>query len=79
MNWSNLSVFHTDVNLSSSTVQDDDDLVISGVSCRLPESDNMQELWDNLMAGVDMVTEDDRRWPPGQKADFVMLYMFLVY
>ena len=42
-----------------------DSVVVSGISCRLPESDNMQEFRDNLMNGVDMVTEDDRRWKPG--------------
>ena len=42
-----------------------EEIVISGISCRLPESDNMQEFRDNLMNGVDMVTEDDRRWKPG--------------
>ena len=41
------------------------DVVISGVSCRLPESDSMAEYRDNLMNGVDMVSGDDRRWKPG--------------
>ncbi|WAQ95725.1 FAS-like protein [Mya arenaria] len=40
-------------------------VVISGVSCRLPQSDNMHEFRDNLMNGVDMVTEDSTRWQPG--------------
>ena len=43
-----------------------DDVVISGVSGRLPESDNIQEFRDHLMNGDDMVTDDDRRWPPGE-------------
>lgn len=42
-----------------------DDVVIAGISGRLPESDNLEEFWENLMGGVDMVTEDDRRWTPG--------------
>jgi fatty acid synthase len=42
-----------------------DDLVISGISGRFPESDNVQEFAENLFAGVDMVTEHDRRWPNG--------------
>ena len=41
------------------------DVVITGISCRLPESENMTEFRDNLMDGVDMVTDDDRRWKPG--------------
>ena len=42
-----------------------EDIVIAGVSCRLPESDNTAEFWKHLIEGHDMVTEDDRRWPPG--------------
>lgn len=42
-----------------------DDLVISGISCRLPESENMEEFSDNLFNGVDMITDDGRRWSPG--------------
>ena len=41
------------------------DVVISGVSCRLPESDSVEEFWQHLINGEDMVTEDDRRWKPG--------------
>nr|DBA27527.1 TPA: hypothetical protein GDO54_008007 [Pyxicephalus adspersus] len=42
-----------------------EEIVIAGIAGRLPESDNLQEFWDNLIQGVDMVTEDDRRWKPG--------------
>ncbi|XP_054249700.1 fatty acid synthase [Indicator indicator] len=42
-----------------------EDVVIAGISGKLPESENLQEFWENLMNGVDMVTEDDRRWKPG--------------
>nr|XP_023678449.1 fatty acid synthase isoform X2 [Paramormyrops kingsleyae] len=42
-----------------------EEIVIAGISGRLPESDNLQEFWENLFNGVDMVTEDDRRWKPG--------------
>ncbi|XP_034083372.1 fatty acid synthase [Gymnodraco acuticeps] len=42
-----------------------DDIVIAGISGRLPESNNLEEFWENLINGVDMVTEDDRRWTPG--------------
>jgi len=40
-------------------------IVISGMSCRFPESKSYQELWKNLLSSKDMVTEDDRRWPAG--------------
>ncbi|XP_076014659.1 fatty acid synthase [Genypterus blacodes] len=42
-----------------------DDIVVAGISGRLPEADNLEEFWENLINGVDMVTEDDRRWKPG--------------
>ena len=41
------------------------DVIVSGLSCRLPESDSADEFWQNLVQGVDMVTEDDRRFPAG--------------
>jgi len=43
-----------------------DEIVIAGISGRLPESNNLEEFWENLIGGVDMVTEDDRRWTPGE-------------
>lgn len=42
-----------------------EDVVIAGIAGKLPESDNLEEFWENLINGVDMVTEDDRRWKPG--------------
>nr|XP_012228972.1 PREDICTED: fatty acid synthase-like [Linepithema humile] len=41
---------------------EDDDIVITGISGRLPESSNIEEFKENLMKGMDMVSEDDRRW-----------------
>jgi len=42
-----------------------EDIVISGIAGRFPESDNMDEYAHNLFSNVDMVTADDRRWPVG--------------
>ncbi|XP_070708258.1 fatty acid synthase [Pempheris klunzingeri] len=42
-----------------------DEIVIAGISGRLPESNNLEEFWENLINSVDMVTEDNRRWTPG--------------
>ncbi|XP_008048097.1 fatty acid synthase isoform X2 [Carlito syrichta] len=42
-----------------------EEVVIAGMSGKLPESENMQEFWANLINGVDMVTDDDRRWKAG--------------
>lgn len=44
---------------------DDDDIVISGIGGCFPESDNFDELQDNLLSGYDMVTTENSRWPPG--------------
>ena len=50
---------HTYTFMSSSSAND---VVISGLGCRFPESSSPEEFWDNLINGVDMVTSDDRRW-----------------
>jgi len=42
------------------------EVVISGLSGRLPESDNIAEFREHLINGDDMVTEDNRRWEPGE-------------
>nr|XP_028572050.1 fatty acid synthase [Podarcis muralis] len=42
-----------------------EEVVVAGIAGKLPESENLQEFWENLINGVDMVTEDDRRWKPG--------------
>ena len=49
-----------------------DEVVISGMSCRLPESDGVDEFWRNLASGEDMVTDDDRRWPEGERTQIVV-------
>lgn len=45
---------------------EDDEIVISGFSGRFPESNNMNELRDNLMNKNDMITSDARRWDFGK-------------
>ena len=42
-----------------------EDIVISGMSGRFPESDSTDEFAKNLYDRVDMITEDNRRWPTG--------------
>jgi acyl transferase domain-containing protein len=42
-----------------------EELVISGVSGRFPEADNVDEFAEHLFAGNDLITEDSRRWEPG--------------
>ena len=45
----------------------DSDIVISGMSGRFPLSDTTDEFTKNLFDGIDMVTDDDTRWPMGKK------------
>ena len=42
-----------------------EDIVVSGMSGRFPESDNVDEFAHNLFNKVDMITADNRRWPTG--------------
>ncbi|XP_054154157.1 fatty acid synthase-like [Oppia nitens] len=53
------------MNLNEHFVDNDDDIVISGLAGRFPESDTLDELSDNLLANKDLISEDARRWPPG--------------
>ncbi|EDW02934.1 fatty acid synthase [Drosophila grimshawi] len=41
------------------------EIVISGLSGKLPESSNIEEFKQNLLNGIDMVTDDSRRWEAG--------------
>ncbi|XP_039309277.1 fatty acid synthase-like [Solenopsis invicta] len=43
----------------------DSDIVITGISGRLPESTNIDEFKKNLMNEIDMVTVDEGRWARG--------------
>ncbi|XP_050680853.1 fatty acid synthase-like isoform X2 [Leptidea sinapis] len=53
------------MNGGGETPARDDDVVITGLSGRLPDSDNIDEFAQHLFDGVDLVTADDRRWTPG--------------
>lgn len=45
----------------------DSGFVVSGIAGRFPNADNLNELWDNLLNGRDMVLgPDDKRWPLGE-------------
>lgn len=46
-------------------METDDDIVISGISGRLPECENVGEFWRALYKGEDLLTESDSRYPPG--------------
>ena len=44
----------------------DDEIVISGISGRFPDSDNIRHFQENLFNKVDLVSGDDRRWKLGK-------------
>lgn len=44
----------------------ENEIVISGMSGRFPESESVDEFWQRLLDGEDLVTMDDRRWPVGE-------------
>src|SRR2546427_465989 len=44
----------------------EEDIVISGIAGRFPESDTLDEFADNLYKNINMITLDDRRWPVGK-------------
>ncbi|XP_057319878.1 fatty acid synthase-like [Microplitis mediator] len=39
-----------------------EEIVISGIAGRFPDSDNMRHFQENLFNKVDLITNDDRRW-----------------
>lgn len=43
-------------------VNSDDDIVISGIAGRFPNSHNLEEFSHNLFNKIDMVDEEERRW-----------------
>jgi fatty acid synthase len=56
---------------------DTEEIVISGISGRFPESENFDEFAENLFANKDLITEDERRWPKGKKIS--KIYFFCHY
>ncbi|XP_016987664.1 fatty acid synthase [Drosophila rhopaloa] len=51
--------------LKETAAGEDGDIVISGLSGKLPESSNIEEFKYNLLNGIDMVTDEPRRWEAG--------------
>ena len=44
----------------------DEEIVISGISGRFPSCANIDEFWEKLLSGVELISSDDRRWPVGE-------------
>ena len=54
------------VRLRSNLIESPDEIVISGIGGRYPDSDNVDEFWSKLMSGVELSTIDDTRWTTGE-------------
>ncbi|RWS02243.1 fatty acid synthase-like protein, partial [Dinothrombium tinctorium] len=55
-------------NISQPEINNDfcdnnDDIVITGISGRFPNADNIEEFWNQLVSGTELSTCDDSRWP----------------
>lgn len=46
----------------------DEEIVISGIAGRFPNSDNVQHFQENLFNEIDLATNDSRRWNKGKIA-----------
>lgn len=57
--------FHRTDNAATMVLQLTDNVVVAGLACRLPESDNVDKFWSHLINKEDMVTEEDQCWMPG--------------
>lgn len=55
-----------------------DDIIVSGIAGRFPECDNVEELWKALYDGTDLLTIDDRRYPPGTYKCVIVLKSYTV-
>lgn len=51
-------------------VAPEDEICITGISGRFPDSNNMDELKENLFAKRDLISGDDRRWKLGTFPNF---------
>jgi fatty acid synthase len=58
----------------STIVKEGEEIVISGIGGRFPESDTIDEFANNLYNKVDMIVDDDRRWPKGNKIIFNLTF-----
>ena len=49
------------------------ELLITGLACRLPESPSTQSFWENLVAGVDMISKNDEHWEQGRNSTMKLM------
>lgn len=47
-------------------MESENDVVLTGIGGRLPECNNVDEFMEALINGVDLITETNKRFPPGK-------------
>jgi len=58
-------------------VDAEEEIVISGIAGRFPNSDNMKEFQDNLFNKMDLGSEDHQRWPNCNNIFSQILFLYL--
>ena len=53
-------------NSDHQPIDDDEDIVITGMSGRYPSCANLEEFWNGLVAGRELAEINDKRWPIGK-------------
>lgn len=49
------------------------EVVISGIAGRFPECDSTEEFKQKLFNNEDLLTVDNRRWPPGNVFHIILI------
>lgn len=57
----------------------EDEIFITGMSGRFPNSENVNEYWEKLCDKVDFITEEGDRWIPGICLLLVTKLLFFIY
>lgn len=55
---------------------DDNEIVITGISGRLPNCNTLEEFKEKLFNGTDILAEGENRWPDGK---YLVVLIIIVY
>lgn len=61
---------NAEITAESLKFNNDDDVVISGISGRLPNCNTFEEFKQKLFNGTDIFAEGESRWPDGNSFSF---------
>nr|XP_054925829.1 fatty acid synthase-like [Dermacentor andersoni] len=65
--WSSerLHILMSLLSFRSQEIMTKEDIIITGISGRYPQADSLSEFKEKLFGGVDLITDDEARWPRG--------------